>query len=247
MKGVYGLVLAIVMGLAAGLFNWAYLESKTSDEEKLAFVGIKPDVEIARGQRLEQSLLEPVEIPKRAVGSLKDYAVLYSAVQGVLNRPVWRHLSGGTLLLDQDLSTPPEELNFGPEERVVWVAVDSRSLVPSLLIPGDMISFRVPEALVPTPAPAEEAASEQPPPPRPRAKVGDVVGPFRVLSLGNRLGRSDVHKAAKIPQVQENVIAVAVTVDKDGNLAPNAEKLLRLVDDANYRALRIILHPRKTR
>jgi hypothetical protein len=245
MKGVYGLVIAIVMGLAAGLFNWAYLESRSSGEEKVAFVGIKADVELQPGQRLDAAQLEPVEIPRRVVGNLQSYAVLYSSLPSVLNRPVWRPLSGGSLLLEQDLRTPPQKLDFGPNERVVWVGVDNRSLVPSLITPGDLVSFRIPSSVVPEPTPAEEPAAEQPGPAPRRAKGGEVVGPFKVLSLGNRLGSSDVLRASKIPQVQENVIAIALTVDKEGNFTPDAEKLFRIVDEGNYRPLRIILHPRQ--
>ncbi len=244
MKGVYGLVLAITLGLVAGLFNWAYLENKTSDEEREAFVGINPEVDVERGQPLAKEHLVKVEIPRRAVGNLKEYAVSYTAVQSVLGRPVWRRLAGGSLLLEQDLRTPPQELKFGPNERVIWVSVDLRSMVPSLIVPGDLVSFRVPP-FVNVPSLSQDGLSGTSPPPRRTAGGGDVIGPFRILSLGNRLGTSDVLRAAKVAQVQENVVAIAVNVDKAGNLAPDAEKLLRVLDEIESRPMRIILHPRQ--
>lgn len=245
MKGAYGLVLAIALGLVAGLFNWTYLETKSSDEEKEAFIGIKPDVDVDRGEKLQQQHLVKVEIPQRAVGNLKGFAVSYNALQSVLGQPVWRHMSGGTLLLEQDLLTPPQELNFGPNERVVWVSVDLRSLVPALIVPGDLVSFRVPPFLSVTtdfdnPA-AKPAASRR------TTSGGEVIGPFKVLSLGNRLGTTEVLRAARVAQVQENVIAIAVSVDKAGNLAPDAEKLMRILDEIESRPMRVILHPRQTK
>lgn len=242
MKGAYGLVLAITLGLVAGLLNWVYLENKTSDEEKEAFIGVKPDAEIDQGQRLEGEQLVKVEIPRRAVGNLKEYAVSYTALQSVVGRPVWRRLSGGSLLLEMDLRTPPQEMKFGPNERVVWVSVDLQSMVPSLIVPGDLVSFRVPPHVV--------QAAERPSPGNtesPQPGGGDVVGPFKILSLGNRLGTSEVLRAAKVAQVQENVIAIAVNVDKSGNLAPDAEKLLKILDTNQSRPMRIILHPRQSK
>lgn len=246
MKGAYGLVLAITLGLVAGLFNWTYLENKTSDEEREAFVGITPEVDVEQGEKLQPQHLVKVEIPRRVVGNLKGFAVSYDALQSVLGRPVWRRLTGGTLLLDQDLLTPPQELKFGPNERVIWVSVDLRSLVPSLIVPGDLVSFRVP-AYASVPMTSEDPPSASPSVPRRNPGGGDVIGPFKILSLGNRLGTSDVLRAAKVAQVQENVVAIAVNVDQAGNLAPDAEKLLRILDEIESRPMRIILHPRQTK
>lgn len=246
MKGAYGLVLAITLGLVAGLFNWIYLETKTSDEEKEAFIGIKPDVDIERGEKLQQQHLVKVEIPQRAVGNLRGFAVSYKALQSVLGQPVWRRLAGGSLLLEEDLRTPPQELKFGPNERVVWVSVDLRSMVPSLIVPGDLVSFRVPPFLS-EPASEGDAPAAKPSAPRRAPSGGEVIGPFKVLSLGNRLGSTEVLRAARIAQVQENVIAIAVNVDKAGNLAPDAEKLLRILDEIESRPMRVILHSRQTK
>lgn len=240
MKGAYGLVLAITLGLVAGLFNWIYLENKTSDEERETFVGINPDVDVEQGQPLTKDSVVQVEIPRRVVGNLKDFAVPYEAVQSVLGRPVWRRLAGGSLLLEQDLRTPPQELKFGENERVIWVSVDLRSMVPSLIVPGDLVSFRVPP-YINVPSAAEAALPEKP---RRTSSGGDIIGPFKILSLGNRLGTSAVLRAAKVAQVQENVVAIAVNVDKAGNLAPDAEKLMRILDEIESRPMRIILHPR---
>lgn len=243
MKGAYGLVLAIVLGLVGGIFNWAYLENRSSDEEKVAMIGIKPDVEIERGQRLEESQLVPVEIPRRVVGNLKDFAVPYSALPTVVGRPVWRHLAGGSLLLEQDLRTPPQELKIAENERVIWVAVDPRTFVPSLVTPGVLVSFRASAVGLPQPTLVDTEVAQGSGSKRPRRPSGELIGPFKVLSLGNRLGSSEVLRAARIPQVQENVLAIAVMVDKQGNLAPDAERLLDVIDQSNAQPLRVILHP----
>ena len=36
----------------------------------------------------------------------------------------------------------------------------------------------------------------------------ETIGPFKILALGNRLGSPEVMRAAKMPQLQENVLAI---------------------------------------
>ena len=41
MKGIQGLIVAIGLGVAGAMFNWAYLASRSSQEATVSFVGIK--------------------------------------------------------------------------------------------------------------------------------------------------------------------------------------------------------------
>ena len=248
MKGVQGLILAIGLGVAGALFNWAYLYNRSRDVEKINFIGIAPGATINRGEVLREDQLVPVGIPERWVGNLKDFALLYDTRQTVTGSPVWRTIGGETLLLAEDLKTPPQELKLGEGEKGMWISVGTRAIVPSLVMPGDTVSFVVSRSQVGAPTPAKppeqpggEGAGNEPA----SAPTGpmEIIGPFRVLSLGNRLGSPEVMRAAKIPQVQEMILTVAVKV-VGGQLEPKAQKLLQANNANNI--VGILLDERKT-
>lgn len=248
MKGIQGLLLAITLGIAGAVFNWLYLTTSSGVGESVAFLGIAPNVDVERGQTLRESDLVKVEIPIRAVGNLEDFAILYSARQSVVGAPVWRRLMGGSLVLRQDLKTPPQELKFGEDQRVIWIPVDTRTFVASLVEPGDQVSFLISPMRTGVPTPADPLETGEPgaAPAMPVTPGGAVeaIGPFKILALGNRLGSAEVMRAAKISQVQENVMAIAVSVDKDGNLGDNAQKLMRVLAETNFRPVGVMLLPR---
>ena len=240
MKGIRGLVVAIGLGIAAAMFNWIYLASRSRDVEKVGFIGISPKVTgLSRGELLREEHLVEVSIPRQCVGNLADFGVLYSAKQAVVGQPVWRALSGGMFLLAEDLKTPPQELKLAANEKAMWIPVDTRAFVPSLVIPGDNVSFVVSRAQVgPTPASREEDA------PKHSAAAASILGPFKILSLGNRLGSSEIMRAAKIPQLQEHVMTIAVKIT-DGQLEPKAQELWNILQATNFRQVGILLHERK--
>lgn len=261
MKGMQGLILAIGLGIAGAMFNWAYLNSRSPDIATEAFVGIKPDATVERGDRLLEEHLEPVYVPRQAVGNLDQFAVLYADLKTVVGMNVWRTLPGGSLLLKDDLKTPPQNLNFGEtvkqgvEERAVGIPVDTRTFVPALVNPGDFVSFVTSNGRigVPTPAPTEsdgDGDSELSPTPdpvsRPRSDDSlEIIGPFKVLSLGNRLGSAEVMRAARLPQVQENVMTILVRVE-NGKLEAPAARLLKMIESTGFRPVAIMLHPRQS-
>ncbi len=262
MKGIQGLIVAIGLGIAGALFNFAYLAHRSRDVETVAFIGIKEDKSIGRGELLTEDNLEPVEIPRRWVGKLEDYAFLWSTRATVVGRRPWRALEGGTLLMRADLKTPPQELVFGVnlppgvEERALGVPVDTRKFVMSLVQPGDLVSFIVSADRRggPTLAPAgskqdaagrgearaEAAAGSVEPP---STDAIEKCGPFKVLSIGNRLGSYDVMMAAKIPQTQEGVMTILVRYEQ-GKMDPQAARLLRFLHQTNSQPLAYELHPR---
>ncbi|MBU4398900.1 MAG: hypothetical protein KKE86_06135 [Planctomycetes bacterium] len=244
MKGIQGLILAIGLGVAGALFNWAYLAGRSSREEMVAFVGIKGNVTVNRGEMLRDDDLVPVRIPLRLVGNLKDFAMLYGDKGTVIGQRVCRNMTGECLLLRDDLTTPPQKLDLEEGESVMWIPVDTRAFVPSLVKPGDMVSFLVSRPSLPTPAV----------PGRPRGPADDgddspsgpieTIGPFKILALGNRLGSSEVMRAAKVPQLQESVLAIRVS-DHVAGERRMAEKLWSLLQAANFRNVGVTLHNRK--
>jgi len=267
MKGIHGLILAIGLGIVGALFNFAYLASKSSKEEFIGFVGIRTNLQ--QGERLRADAIEEVLIPARVAASLKNYAVLWSARDAEVDKRVSRNLPAGSLLLLQDMRAPPAELDFGKnlppgvEERAWFVPVDLRRMVPSLIQPGDLVTFVAPSAEAGMPRRAPPKPNPNPADHSDRAKVepipsGDsaatpppdgeleMIGPFRVLSLGNRLTAPEVLQAAQIPQTQEGVMTIAVRLE-NGRLELQAQRLLRLLEVNRSQPLVVMLHPRVSR
>jgi hypothetical protein len=256
MKGVQGLIIAIFLGLAGAIANYFYLSSEARKIEMVSFIGIKPGVIVGRGERLKADSFVPVEIPKNAVGNLRDFAFLWTEKSTVENVTTWRPLADGlegTLVMRSDIKTPPPELDLGKDETAVWIPVDSRAFVPALLSPGDMVSFRVPSlrwAAVPTPAGKPAAAAGEL---KPKAEEVDVsadaqpagptetIGPFKVLSVGNRLGSAEVLRASGGRQAEENVLTIRVSKQVVGE-AERAEKLLSRLQAVNFRQVGLVLH-----
>ena len=183
----------------------------------------------------------PIPIPKESVGNLDEFGIRWSARQSVIGESMSRYRKAGSLLLQEDTKTPPPEIKLGPGEGLVWIPVDSRTFVPSMVVPGDQVSFLVPTApggVKSIEAPDPAAAQPQP------AAATDVfttVGPFTVLSLGNRLGSSEVLKAAKVPQLQENLLGIKVRVDENHRIQDAlAAKLLGVLNSTNFRPLGVL-------
>jgi hypothetical protein len=251
MKGVSGLALAIAFGIGAAILNWAYLARKAGDMETVAFVGIAQNVE--RGAKLEEANLERVEIPESHAGSLKQFAVAFDALPAVIGSRVWRQQPGGSLLLAQDLRTPPQEHDL-EEEQVMFVPVDTQSLVPSLVTPGDQVWFMICET-VQTPTPAEpiggegfaEAGAEDIPVDDTAVFAGpvEIIGPFQVFSVGNRLGSAEVWQAARMPQMQENVIGIRVSMDATGKFDAQTQKLTDRLSGTGFRPASVLWKPAK--
>ncbi len=235
MKGLQGLVIAIVLGLAAAVLNWFYLVRQSQQVEEIAFIGIHPDQYVERGERLRNEHLVPVHIPRNAVRNMREFAVLDSARATVVGQAVSRPLEGGRLLLQDDLDTPPPALTLAANERIMWIPVDNRSFVPSLLTPGDMVTFKVTRS-GPTPA----GSPVDPETGRPPAPAGPVerIGPFKVLSVGNRLGSAEVMQAARIPQMQENVLGISITPEVEAR----ADRLWAMVQAADFRSIGLEKH-----
>jgi hypothetical protein len=89
---------------------------------------------------------------------------------------------------------------------------------------------------------------------RPPAGSPDFLGPFKVLSMGNRLGSTEVMRASRTPQTQENVMYVLVHMEKDKDkdnkwrlVEPEAQRLERILQENNNRPLTFYPHPRPPR
>jgi hypothetical protein len=257
MKGIQGLILAVGLGIAGAVFNWAYLISRTSEKVNVYFIGVKPNVTLNSGDKIKPEHIELVGLPKDAVGNLKDFAVPFETnssvdTQSVVGQTVWRVIQGGRLLLQDDLKTPPPELRLEPGEEAMFVPIDSRSTITSLIVPGDQVLFLVSKTVPGKPTPAvpstpAAAAGEPIPDPanaeNPNGPPGPIekIGPFKVLSIGNRLGSAEVMKANRISQQQENVMMISVKSKDD----QKALYLQSRLEATNYRQVGVRLVPRR--
>jgi len=242
MKGIQGLILAIGLGIAGALFNWAYLARKTSDMDLVKVIGIAPDTSVNMGESLTLDHLAPIEVPLHNWDSLKSFAFKWSDRQTVVSSPVRRTLPGGSLLLRDDLRSPPPEIAWdenlpeGTVERGIFVPFQTKNLVPSLINPGDEVDFVVSSGGrgVPTPA-----AGGEPPP----APALEMIGPFKILALGNRLGPYDIERAFGKKPTQENVMLVSVLLVK-GQMEEKAQKLWVLLHRTNFQQVGVMIRPR---
>jgi hypothetical protein len=259
MNGIKGILVALGLGIVGALGNYAYLVSRSQDLEMVHFLGVKPDVTINRGDRLQEAQLQRVSMARANAGNLMQFAEPYDSISAVVGCRVYRTLEGGSLLLRTDTKTPPAELAFneqtrsGVEEVAIGVPIDPARIVPSLIQPGDMVSFIAARNVLPSAAPVAAASPAEGPPLAvsldPAAvSPGDIerIGPFRVLSLGTRLGSTDVARAARQNTVQENVMMVSVLIE-NGKFESKALQLLQLMERGASRPLGYVLHARALR
>ncbi|HZZ73395.1 MAG TPA: hypothetical protein VFE24_14165 [Pirellulales bacterium] len=244
MKTNLAVLIAIVMGVAGGILNLIYLRDASSSMEEVSFLAIKPGLTVRAGELFKEDHFAKLSIPKNSVGLLGATAEPWASLGAVINTRANRNYDGGEVILHQDIKTPPTELKPGPNEQELWVPVDTRSFVPSLLNPGEYVSFLVPTAALNGAAPAKEKEKEKesnpdedagPSPAALAEQTGiEVIGPFRVLAVGNRLGSYDVWKGHNLSQQQENVLTVAVKTE-GGQLDPKARKLWKLLQQSASR------------
>src|SRR5437870_9148676 len=247
------LVVAAVLGVVGALVNWIYLDGKSKQLEKIEFLSIAPGAALTPGEKFTDDKLAPLAIPKDNVSKeLFKEALRYADRQTVVGMPAAYYFESGAIVLRQRLKTPPPTMNFRNEnERAMWIPVDTRSFVPALVNPGDMVSFIVgglPGSRMPMETPSGPAADGSDPSPSPTPAIPpgattQTIGPFRVLAVGNRLGSADVLKAAGAAQLQENVIAIAVTVQGD-QPEPKAARLALLLRSGGTQQAGVLLHPR---
>ena len=245
MKGVPGLASALILGVLAAGLNWFYLDRKSREFEKVSFVSIAHDTPIHPGETFTQSHFVEMPVPEVAARKLEGVAVLWKDLDTVVGMNAVREFSGDELLLRSDLEAPPAELELAENERALWIPVDQKSFIASLVVPGDEVDFLFPRRQMASPAAggAQAPTIATNPAPTPGGRT-EIIGPFKVLSVGNRLGKLNVLNAARMPQLQENIITVRVKMN-GAFLDEDAERLLGAMQGSDYREIGLLLRPRK--
>ncbi|MCH8922629.1 MAG: hypothetical protein IIA67_05720 [Planctomycetes bacterium] len=250
MKGSIGLIVAGILGLLAVALNYAYLSSKTAGTESVAFIGVREGVTIKVGDLIKKNQLQPVPVPENNAKYLREFAYLYDDVDSVVGAfRATRTLKAGDLLFHQDYRTPPSEPAFAQHKghSLMWVSVDSGRFVPSLVDPGDRISFIVPKIerrKIPGKSQGEDDPKVVPKKVIPQSgDADDLIGPFTVASLGNRLASSDVTKGRSGGRSQERQIGIFAEI-KGKKFVGEARKLNAAISRSGGRGLGFVLHPR---
>ena len=96
-----GLIIAIVLGVIGAFVNFIYLSNKAANREKIAFLGIRHDVSIRRGETFREDHFAPIEIPKLAVSAqLSESALRFANRSTVVGMKATRDYAGGEMVLD---------------------------------------------------------------------------------------------------------------------------------------------------
>lgn len=244
MKSITGLIVAVFLGLAGTVMNWFYLDSKTRDIHNMSFVGIKEGTTLKSGELVRRDQLEEVPIPERFGKKLLNVVHPWSDLSTLVDRPVPREINGGQLFFRHYSTTPPRELEMDANEVHYVVTVDSGAIVPDLINPGDRITFVVPAILRDQPTPA--VGSGGAPANRSGSPLSGVeqIGPFRVKSLGSRLGSIDVNRANRLASAQERQIGVVVNLTDPAEKL-QLEKLQQRISLGESRNFQVLLHSRR--
>jgi hypothetical protein len=247
MKSIYGLGVAIALGIAGALFNFVYLNNRAAQFEKVLFIGIKPDAVVGRGEKIQESHLQEVVVPRSHVGDINAFADRWEARSAaVIGKNASRTLAGPRLVLRSDVTVEPQEqLALAADEKVMFVRIDPHKCIPALISPGDWVSFLVPNAPRAAEPPAEGADPVEPVPavdePSKAATTKDAaIGPFKVLSVGTRLATAKEWRTAKIPQAQEDVLTIRIS-EKDPREKEQANKLWKLMEAIDPRPVAVRL------
>jgi len=226
MKGFTGLVIAGILGLAGAICNWLYLQQATDSLERVSFIAIKDGVTLNIGDLIQEEHLQKVDFPRGGVGHLDSVAPQWSARAAVIGQRANHLYSGGDLILEMDLQTPAQQQlakTLQPNEVAFWVPIDPRSVVAEQINPGDLVSFEI-------------AGSNKSP--------GQILGPFRVMAIGNRREPINVQQAFRGRTGSETTLTIVAQL-KDGQLDPLTSQLSQELSRQNRQGLSVLLHSAK--
>jgi hypothetical protein len=252
MKGVPGLIVSVVLGLVGAFCGWFYLNQEAKQMEMIEFIGIADDVRINPGDKFKDIHFMKISIPRSNVGNLDASAPKFSELNTVVGKSANRSHVTGEILLYQDLRTAPSmtlaEL-LGESEVARSITVDTRTFVPPLVVAGrDFVSFIIPGPTRSVPTPLAADGSGGAPAGGGAASPADleVVGPFRVIGLGNRLGSSETLRAAGVSQVQESVMTIGLKFENN-KFDDMGRKLEAAVQRIGNQPLGVLVHSSKTK
>lgn len=235
MKGTMGLVIAAGLGIVGAICNWLYLDRLAGEQQNVLLAAVKEDHQLNIGDTFTNSDLEPVPIPASRAGNLTERAVFWEARETVVGYHATRVYSGGEIILQQDLETPASRdlADTLPDNQVArTIPIDPRSTVPDLINPGDMVSFEVSRFAGPTPAGNSPPANS----------TLELIGPFQVLSIGERREPTPIAESVRGGSRGANTITIIVNL-VNGQYEPKAVHLLEAIRGSD--SVVVVLHSSK--
>lgn len=239
--------LPALLGLLAGAANYLALNSQP---EPVHLTCVRVTRDIARGETIARKDLEafPLLGPP---GSLERTALAYRDQALAFDRPANRELKLGDLVLRSDVTPVVPDPEIGPNDVILPISLANLSVEPRMLQVGNEIGFLVNQAAA-RPVPAAGAAGPNPPP-APTEPVAKFLGPFRLLSVGNRIGDGLVGAGRPTPTganaANDRIISVAIHFDDPArqNLDAKSRELVVATDPnraAGRRIVAVVLVPK---
>ncbi len=240
------MLLPVGFGIAAAVINFVVLKQLNQQTE---FVSVGGKVPLAQGTPFAPANLTPLPVSGN-VAKLNKAWIRWEDRDTIFGRPAGRTLHRGELVLRQD-AQPVKELKPGPDEDAMVISLGSVEVEPKLLLIGEEIGFLIRQA---RPEPVVELPADKPspvkiaPPKKPDPLDVDIkyLGPFRLLSVGDRLSRN-VGESKKDNRGDGRTVTIAIKkIRGEEKLNENVDRLVRASIKSGNRSesdlLKLVLH-----
>lgn len=230
MKTWLRLLLPIGLGLIAVFINTTVMNEKLRPKELI----------VVRENMKSGDIFTPADIEPRKfsgdVASLVRAAIPWAERAVLFGREVPRDLIAGDLVLSRDATPPALELKPDEGEASLPVSLEGVPSVPRLLLVGEEVGFIIDKRRL-RDVEAGSALQDvnyqlslmQGAPVEP-----DYVGPFRVLSVGRRLTRTD-EESGSGAAIEGRIITIAIKLGPNDEIDPEAEKLIKAINSSSGR------------
>lgn len=237
MKTWLRLLIPLGLGLIAVVLNTRIMTDKLQPK---VFVAISRNV--GTDAVFSVNNIEPRSLNDN-VAKLLQTAIPWEERAVLLGRPIPRPLHAGDLVLWRDATPPDRELSPMDGEASLPISLHDIDIIPSLLLVGEEVGFYVDGTIASAiqATPASPLDSQLTLPSQPGSKEPVYVGPFRLLSVGKRLTRTQEGTSSSN---DGQVITIAFPVDKDGKTDRKTNQLLRARSQRSG-IISIVLHHSK--
>lgn len=167
MKNTLKLVIPLILGLIAGLFNFLSLKSTVQEE---SFVKATRQIEI--GEPFDEGAVEELPLMSKYAESLKNTAVLYKDLGLLSGQRATRTVHAGDIIFYRDTESLQGELyDFRKGDvAALPVSLEGVTTLPKMRV-GDRVELKIPL----------ESGS---------GTASRWIGPFRLVSVGEEISNS---------------------------------------------------------
>jgi hypothetical protein len=169
MKNTLKLVIPLILGLIAGLFNFLALKSAV---QEVSFVKASREIEI--GETFDEGSVEELPMMAKYAETLKDSAVLYQDLGLLSGQRTTRTIQAGDIIFYRDTESLQGELyDFREGDKAALpVSLEGVTTPPKMRV-GDHVELKIPVS----PTSSDGASSRW-------------IGPFRLVSVGEEVSNS---------------------------------------------------------